>query len=92
PMATGSALLGNILLGRGLHLDLSGVVWKSIGWHSVSTRAGFEAAAAMLKPILAPYLLGGFVMSALALPVGYFLMLRLAHRMRSPKIQPPSGD
>ncbi|WP_026853951.1 DUF2062 domain-containing protein [Geothrix fermentans] len=88
PMATGSALLGNLLLGRGLHLDLSGVDWKSFGWHSFATREGFQAAAAMLKPILAPYLLGGFVMSALALPVGYFLMLRLAHRLRRPKPAP----
>lgn len=94
PIATASALFGNMLLGRGLHLDLSGVDWASIGWRSVATREGFLAAAAMLKPILAPYLLGGFVLSALAVPVGYFLMLRLAHRMRCPKpaITPLSGD
>ena len=94
PIATASALFGNLLLGRGLHLDLSGVAWKSIGWHSFTTRQGFDAAAAMLKPILAPYLLGGFVLSALALPVGYFLMLRLAHRLRRPRSLPDplSGD
>jgi uncharacterized protein (DUF2062 family) len=88
PMATASTFFGNLLLGRGLHLDLSGVDWTRIGWHSFTTRSGFEAAAAMLKPILAPYLLGGFVLSALALPVGYFLMLRLAHRLRGPKPAP----
>lgn len=94
PIATGSALLGNILLGRGLHLDLSGVDWTSFGWHSFATREGFQAATAMLKPILVPYLLGGFVLSALAAPVGYFLMLRLAHRLRRPKATPVplSGD
>lgn len=94
PMATGSALFGNVLLGRGLHLDLTGVDWKSFGWQSFTTRDGFEAATAMLKPIFLPYLLGGFVLSALAIPVGYFLMLRLAHRLRRPKPAPAplSGD
>lgn len=92
PIATGSALFGNILLGRGLRLDLSGVDWTSLGWRSFTTAEGFQAAGTMLKPILLPYLLGGFVASALALPVGYFLMLRLAHRMRRPAIQPVSGD
>lgn len=92
PIATFSALFGNILLGRGLSLDLSGVDWKSIGWQSLRSREGFEAAAAMLKPILAPYLLGGFILSALAIPVGYFLMLRLAHRLRRPAPTPLPGD
>jgi uncharacterized protein (DUF2062 family) len=92
PIATVSALFGNVLLGRGLALNLSGVDWKSIGWRSVATREGFEAAATMLRPILVPYLLGGFVLSAVAIPVGYFLMLRLAHRLRGPKPSPLSGD
>jgi uncharacterized protein (DUF2062 family) len=94
PIATASALFGNILLGRGLSLNLTAVDWKSIGWRSFATREGFDAATAMLKPILLPYLLGGFVLSAVALPVGYFLMLRLAHRLRrpSPTPVPPSGD
>ena len=92
PIATASALFGNLLLGRGLHLDLSGVDWTSLGWHSCSSREGFQAATAMLKPILAPYLLGGFVASALAVPVGYFLMLRLAHRLRRPVPTPLPGD
>jgi hypothetical protein len=92
PMATFSTLFGNVLLGRGLHLDLSGVQWKSLGWHSLSTHAGWDAASAMLKPILAPYLLGGFVFSMLAIPVGYFLMLRLAHRLRRLHPQPTTGD
>ena len=94
PIATTSALFGNLLLGRGLHLNLSGVDWKSIGWQSFTSREGFQAALTMLKPILAPYLLGGFVLSAIAVPVGYFLMLRLAHRLRGPqpKPDPSSGD
>lgn len=94
PIATASTFLGNVLLGRGLHLDLSGVDWASIGWRSVTSRAGFDAAATMLKPILAPYLLGGFVLSAVAVPVGYVLMLRMARRLRCPHPNPlpPSGD
>jgi hypothetical protein len=92
PIATFSALFGNVLLGRGLHLDLSGVHWHSLGWHSLSTSQGWAAASSMLKPILLPYLLGGFVLSVLAIPVGYFLMLRLAHRLRRPPSQPLSGD
>ena len=92
PIATASTLVGNLLLGRGLHLDLSGVNWQSIGWRSFTSTAGFEAALAMLKPILAPYLLGGFVLSAVAVPVGYFLMLRLAHRLRCSKPEPLPGD
>lgn len=93
PIATGSALLGNLLLGRGLGIDLSGVDWTSIRWSSFSTREGFQIMAEMLRPILAPYLLGGFVLSMLAIPVGYFLMLRLAHRLRAsrPISQPRSG-
>lgn len=92
PMATFSTLLGNVLMGRGLHLDLSAVHWKSLGWHSFTTHVGWEAASAMLKPILWPYLLGGFVLSAISVPVGYFLMLRLAHRLRRHLPQPVSGD
>lgn len=90
PIATVSTLLGNILLGRGLGIDLSGVDWSSIGWHSFSTREGFHLMAEMLRPILVPYLLGGFVLSLLAVPVGYFLMLRLAHHLRGPKPAPQS--
>ena len=36
----------------------------------------------MLKPILGPYLVGGMVMSLLALPVGYYGMLMLTRRLR----------
>ena len=95
PIASFSALFGNILLGRGFRLDLSGVDWKSLGWRSIATAEGFQAAGAMLKPILLPYLLGGFVLSAVAVPVGYFLMLRLARRLRRPVPEPapiPPGD
>ena len=88
PISTVSAIFGNLLLGRGLEIDLSGVDWASIGWHSFSSREGFRLMTSMLRPILVPYLVGGFVLSALAVPVGYFLMLRLAHRLRGPKPAP----
>jgi hypothetical protein len=43
----------------------------------------------MLKPILGPYLLGGLVLSALALPVGYYVMLKVARHLRRLHIHMP---
>lgn len=82
PMATASAVLGNVVLGRGFKLDLQHVHWGTIGWKSFSTKAGFDAMMVMLKPILAPYLLGGFLFALLSLPLGYWLMLRITVRLR----------
>lgn len=82
PIATISAYVGNILLGHGLALDLSQIRWHDIGWHSFATRHGLGALFHMLQPILAPYLLGGFLLSALAFPVGYFVMFKLARHIR----------
>jgi uncharacterized protein (DUF2062 family) len=82
PMATGSALAGNVLLGRGLHLNLQGIHWHAITWRSFVSREGLDALFTMLKPILLPYLLGGMVLSVLALPLGYYAMLFLARRLR----------
>jgi len=82
PMATASTILGNVLLGRGRHLNLRHIHWHTIGWRSFVTRSGFDAMFVMLKPILLPYLVGGLVLSALALPLGYYVMLRVARRLR----------
>jgi uncharacterized protein (DUF2062 family) len=82
PIATASAYLGNILLGRGLRLDLAGISWKCIGWSSFATRHGLRGLFHMLKPILTPYLLGGFVLSLLAFPIGYYAMLRISKYLR----------
>ena len=90
PMASCSALLGNLLLGRGCQLNLSGIHWHSLGWRSFATRQGFEAMLLMLKPILLPYLIGGLVLSALALPVGYYVMLTVARRLRRPLATKPN--
>lgn len=89
PIATLSAYLGNFLLGRGLHIDLSGIRWTEIGWHNLVTRAGLLELYLMLKPILAPYLLGGFLLSALAFPVGYFAMLKLSKSLRKIHLHMP---
>ena len=83
PMATASTIFGNTLLGRGYHLDLRHIHWRAIGWRSFVTREGFDGMFVMLKPILLPYLVGGLVLSALALPVGYYLMLRVTRRLRA---------
>lgn len=82
PMATASAYLGNLLLGRGLTLDLSRVHWKEIGWRSFTSREGLLAVHRMLEPVLAPYLLGGFAFAILALLLGYFGMRWLTLRLR----------
>lgn len=82
PIATASAYAGNLLLGRGLHLELAGIRWHAIGLRSFTSRAGLEALFRMLKPVLAPYVLGGLVLCSLALPVGYVFMLWLTKRLR----------
>ena len=85
-----SALFGNILLGRGWAVDLTGISLKSIGVASFTSRRGLLDLYSMLEPILAPYLVGGFLVSILALPVGYRFMLALTRRMR--KTHSSNGD
>lgn len=89
PIATLSAYFGNILLGRGLNISLSGIRWAEIGWHNLVTRDGMLELYHMLKPILAPYLLGGFLLSALAFPAGYFAMLKLSKYLRRVHLHMP---
>ncbi len=82
PMASVSSLAGNLLLGRGWHLNFRSVKWHAIGWRSFLTREGFDGLCTMLRPILTPYLVGGMVLSLLALPVGYYFMLFMTRRLR----------
>jgi uncharacterized protein (DUF2062 family) len=82
PIAAGSVYFGNWLMGGGLASNLSGISWKSIGFNSFASQEGFMSMYLMLKPILAPYLLGGFALSLFALPAGYAFMLWLSKRLR----------
>ncbi len=82
PIATLSTYLGNLMLGRGLHLDLSGIHWHDIGLTSFITKQGIDDMVYMLKPILGPYLLGGTVLSILMFLPGYYVMLTLTQRIR----------
>ncbi|BDU76363.1 DUF2062 domain-containing protein [Mesoterricola sediminis] len=89
PIATASALAGNLLLGRGSRLDLSGIRWHEITWRSFVSREGLDGIFCMLKPILVPYLTGGFALCLLALPVGYVVMLAVARRLRRAHLHMP---
>ncbi len=82
PIATVSAYAGSLLMGHGLNIDLGGIHWAAIGWRSFATREGFQAMLAMLRPVLAPYLLGGGALTLLSLPAGYYFMRWLTLRMR----------
>ena len=82
PMATLSTWLGNLLRGRSSGANLMRVEWHQIGWRSFLTWDGFDAMTTMLRPVLKSYLLGGTLLTLLALPVGYFFMLWLAQRLR----------
>jgi uncharacterized protein (DUF2062 family) len=89
PIATVSAYLGNILLGRGLKLNLSHIRWHHLDWRNFVSRQGFDDMFFRIKPVLTPYLLGGVVLSALAFPIGYYAMLKLAERVRGMHLHLP---
>lgn len=91
PMATTSTMVGSALLGRGWKVNLTAVKWSAIGWKSFATREGLAQLGVMFKPILWPYLLGGFVMSILALPLGYWVMHQVALKLRAKHLY-ESGD
>jgi uncharacterized protein (DUF2062 family) len=82
PIATASAWLGSLLRGHLGTGHLAQVQWHQIGWRSFLTWDGFEAMTTMLRPVLKSYLLGGTICTLLALPIGYFFMLWLTHRLR----------
>jgi len=82
PFATVSLILGNLLLGRSWAANLSNASWGCIRFSSFVTKEGLGQLAAMMKPLLAPFLLGGFVLSLLSIFLGYWLMLRFSKRAR----------
>jgi hypothetical protein len=82
PVASISVLVGNLLMGRGIQLNLGNINWHTIGWRSFVTKEGLKHMHLTLKPVLLPYLLGGFALSILALFLGYYVMLRIARHLR----------
>ncbi|MDR1842139.1 MAG: DUF2062 domain-containing protein [Holophagales bacterium] len=91
PIASASVFLGNLLLGRGWKIDISGISWKSIGITSFTSSQGFADMFVMLKPILWPYLLGGFTFCLLSLPLGYWFMLWLSRKLRKKPLHGAAG-
>jgi uncharacterized protein (DUF2062 family) len=82
PIASLSVLFGNWMVGRGWSIDFSDIPWESLGIGNFSSRQGFETMLLTLKPVLVPYLLGGFTLSLLAMPIGYFFMFWLREKLR----------
>jgi uncharacterized protein (DUF2062 family) len=82
PFASINLILGNLILGRSCAANLSNVSWNSIRFSSFVTREGLCELAMMMKPLLAPFLLGGFALSLLSISLGYWLMLRFSTRAR----------
>ena len=88
PMATACTVVGSGLLGRGWGLPLGAVPWHTLGWRCFASRTGFLHLAASLKPILAPFLVGGAVLSGLALGVGYGVVLWVTLGLRRSAARP----
>lgn len=82
PIATASVYAGSLLRGQGLALNLAGVRWHDISWRSFVSWNAFQSMVTMLNPVLKSYLIGGTVLSLLALPVGFFFMRFLTRRLR----------
>ena len=83
PIATLEVILGNLLRGHGLHHGLGNIPWRDIGWRNFASWSGMQSLADMLRPVLHSYLLGGFILCVLALPVGYWVTLWIVRRMRA---------
>ncbi|MDR2560863.1 MAG: DUF2062 domain-containing protein [Holophagales bacterium] len=82
PFASVNLILGNLILGQNWAANLSKATWESIGLNSFITREGLGQLAVMMRPLLAPFLLGGFALSLLSIFLGYWLMLHFSRRAR----------
>jgi uncharacterized protein (DUF2062 family) len=82
PIACMNLILGNLILNRGWADNLSKASWEGIGFNSFLTLEGFGELAATMKPMLAPFLLGGFSLSFMSVLFGYWFMLRFSRRAR----------
>ena len=83
PIATLQVFIGNLLRGRGLRHGLGHIPWHAISWRNFVSWSGMQELLELLRPVLHSYLLGGFLLCALALPVGYWLTLQAVRRMRA---------
>lgn len=85
PITSISILIGKLILGNNNQLYIEDIHWNKIGLHSFISRNGLINMYITLKPIIKPYLLGGFILSALALVTGYYVMLVIIKRLRTLK-------
>ena len=83
PIATLQVIVGNLLRGRGFYSGLGNIPWHDITWRNFISWAGMQDLIEMLRPVLNSYLIGGFLLCALALPIGYWLTLQAVRRMRA---------
>ncbi|MBS1785333.1 MAG: DUF2062 domain-containing protein [Acidobacteria bacterium] len=83
PIATVEVFIGNLLRGHGLHHGLGNIPWRAISWRNFISWTGMQELAEMLRPVLHSYLLGGFILCVLALPIGYWITLVTVRRMRA---------
>ena len=83
PIASMEVVVGNLLRGRGLHYGLGTIPWHTITWRNFASWAGMQELADILRPVLHSYLLGGFLLCLLAIPIGYWLTLAVVRRMRA---------
>lgn len=83
PIASLEVILGNLLRGHGLHHGLAHIPWHEITWRNFASWTGMQELADMLRPVLHSYLLGGFILCILALPIGYWVTLVIVRRMRA---------
>ena len=86
PIIFASFWVGNMLLGNGF-VALPDIDWKIMGrFASYTSMHGFMLMVGELKPVAKPYFLGGSVLSVLALPAGYWFMLKAARKTRKAKV------
>ena len=83
PIVSISIMIGNLLMGHSCYTDIVSINWHAIGLHNFISLEGLNSMYIILKPIILPYLLGGFVLSALSLPLGYYGLLKIIIRLQS---------
>lgn len=82
PIASISIMVGNLLMGYNCYADIVSINWYAIGLHNFISIEGLNSMYIILKPIILPYLIGGFALSALSLPISYYGLLKIVIRLR----------